>query len=126
MRLLLDTHAFLWWLNDDSNLGDAARAAISSSSSTVWISAATIWEISIKRTLGKLKVNMDGLMLGIPASGFIELPISAQHGLVAGDLPRHHNDPFDRMLIAQAQMEELTLVTRDSAFKAYGIRTLPI
>ncbi|HEV2851716.1 MAG TPA: type II toxin-antitoxin system VapC family toxin [Thermoanaerobaculia bacterium] len=126
MRLLLDTHAFLWWLNDDSNLDEAARASISSPSSTVWVSTASIWEVSIKRALGKLQVDIDRLIPGILISGFIELPISAQHAVVAGGLPSHHKDPFDRMLIAQAQIEELTLVTRDSAFGDYGIRTLPI
>jgi PIN domain nuclease of toxin-antitoxin system len=126
VRLLLDTHAFLWWLNDDSNLDEAARASISSPSSTVWVSTASIWEVSIKRALGKLQVDIDRLIPGILISGFIELPISAQHAVVAGGLPSHHKDPFDRMLIAQAQIEELTLVTRDSAFGDYGIRTLPI
>lgn len=105
MRLLLDTHAFLWWLNDDSNLNEAARVSISSPSSTVWVSTASLWEISIKRALGKLQIDVDRLIPGILASGFIELPISAEHAVAAGSLPNHHKDPFDRMLIAQAQIE---------------------
>jgi len=126
VRLLLDTHAFLWWLNDDPKLHDAAREAISAPRTTVWISAATIWEISIKRAIGKLLIDRGDLVEEISANEFIELPISARHALVAGGLPKHHKDPFDRMLIAQAQVEALTLVTGDSAFGAYGVQTLPL
>ena len=126
MRLLLDTHSFLWWLNDDPTLKEAARVSISSPSSTIWVSTASLWEISIKQSLGKLQVDLSRLIPGILASGFIELPISAEHALAAGVLPKHHKDPFDRMLIAQAQVEELTLVTRDSVFGDYGVQTLPI
>jgi PIN domain nuclease of toxin-antitoxin system len=121
VNLLLDTHAFLWWLKDDPKLGEAPRIAISDPESSVWVSAATIWEIAIKRALGKLQVDIDDLAEEIGASGFLELPISARHSVIAGGLPRHHDDPFDRMLIAQAQNEDLTIITRDSVFQSYAV-----
>jgi PIN domain nuclease of toxin-antitoxin system len=125
VRLLLDTHVFLWWLNDDPKLNEAARAAISAPTAKVWISAATIWEASIKKEVGKLQINRGDLVEEISANGFIELPISARHASVSAELPKHHKDPFDRMLIAQAQVEELILVTRDSVLKDYDVQILP-
>jgi PIN domain nuclease of toxin-antitoxin system len=124
VRLLLDTHAFLWWLNDNPKLGEAARAAISDTSSGVWVSAASIWELAIKTALGKLQIESDDLVREISANGFTELPITARHAWAAGNLPRHHEDPFDRMLIAQAQAENLVLVSRDPVFDSYGIQVL--
>lgn len=125
MRLLLDTHAFLWWLDDSPKLSEEARQAIASPVSTVYISSASIWEISIKAKLGKLKLVSSDPVQEIDANNFLELPIEASHAWRAGNLPRHHEDPFDRMLIAQAQSEELILVTRDSAFQDYGVSILP-
>ena len=125
MRLLLDTHAFLWWLADNPKLVESARRAISDPSSIVWISAVSIWEISIKKALGKLQIDSDDLVQEISDNGFIELPISALHAQAAGNLLRHHDDPFDRMLIAQAQTDELFLVTHDSAFEPYGVQIIP-
>jgi PIN domain nuclease of toxin-antitoxin system len=122
---LLDTHAFLWWLADNPKLVKSARSAISDPSSVVWISAVSIWEISIKKALGKLQIDSDDLVQEISDNGFIELPISARHAVVAGNLPKHHDDPFDRMLIAQAQTDELLLVTHDSAFEPYGVQVVP-
>lgn len=123
-RLLLDTPAFLWWLADAPQLGAKAREAIGNPSNQVFISAASGWEISIKRALGKLEApaNLDHLL---EEEGFLHLPITFFHGEQAGQLPRHHADPFDRILIAQAQAEGLTIITSDARIPAYGIRTLP-
>lgn len=120
MNLLLDTHAFLWWLADDPTLSGEARNAIGERSAIVYVSAASLWEISIKQALGKLKVESPDLAAEITANGFVELPITGRHALEAGALPPHHSDPFDRMLVAQASLEDLTLVTRDPAIEAYG------
>jgi PIN domain nuclease of toxin-antitoxin system len=122
--LLLDTHAFLWWLTDSAKLADEARTAIAEASSLVYVSAASIWEIAIKTRLGKVDPGTKHLDKEIASNGFSELKISAQHALTAGNLPLHHDDPFDRMLIAQGQLEALTIVTHDKAFAAYKVRVL--
>lgn len=124
MKLLLDTHAFLWWLNDDSKLSVEAREAITSPDSIIYISAASIWEISIKAKLGKIEPGTDDLVEEIVANDFFELPIDARHALLAGNLPRHHDDPFDRMLVAQAKLEKLVLVTRDAKLQDYEVSIL--
>lgn len=123
MRLLLDTHTFLWWITDAPRLSAEARAAVASPSNAVSISAATVWELAIKRASGKLEVDVD-LGEQIELSGFSALPITIEHGLAAGALPPHHGDPFDRMLIAQAKAEGLTIVTRDRDFEPYGVEIL--
>lgn len=123
MRLLLDTHALLWWLADEG-LTDGARDAIADPNNVVLVSAASAWEISIKKTLGKLSAP-DDLERQVAESGFVPLPISLTHGIAAGQLPRHHDDPFDRVLIAQAYTEGLTIVTRDKRFADYNVATLP-
>lgn len=123
MRLLLDTHVLLWWLADDSALGGEARAEISTPDSTVFVSAATVWEISIKRALGKLDAPSD-LLRQIEISRFEPLSMTVSHAQVAGGLPRHHDDPFDRMLVAQAITEGLTLLTRDPRINLYGVGVL--
>lgn len=125
MRLLLDTHVFLWWLGDESTLSISAREAIADPASLVHVSAATVWEIAIKAHLGRLDAGGADMAHEILASGFIELPMTAGHAHTAGWLPRHHDDPFDRMLIAQAQVEALTIVTRDAAFQLYNVALLP-
>lgn len=122
-RLLLDTHVFLWWLIDDPRLGSEARELIADPDSQVFISAATGWEIGIKRALGKLDAPRD-LEREVERNGFAHLPVTFFHGEQAGALPPHHRDPFDRMLIAQAQAEGLLLLTADNHFSAYGIRAL--
>ena len=124
MRVLLDTHAFLWWLDDDRKLSPAARDAIRDPHGIVHVSAASIWEIAIKVKLGRLDVQDSNLAAEIEANGFAELAISARHAQSAGALPRHHDDPFDRMLIAQAQMEDLVLVTHDRRLRRYGVQLL--
>ncbi|CAA9424227.1 MAG: Death on curing protein, Doc toxin [uncultured Rubrobacteraceae bacterium] len=123
MRLLLDTHVLLWWLANDPNLGRDARAGISDPHSSVYVSAATVWEISIKRALGKLEAPSD-LSRQIELSRFGSLSMTASHAHAAGALPRHHDDPFDRMLVAQAMIEDLTLLTRDPRMGLYGVGVL--
>ncbi len=125
MKLLLDTHAYLWWLADDSRLSTQARDAMADPTTVVYVSAASIiWEISIKSELGKLEVEGDPVK-EIWSNGFVELPMTAQHADHAGHLPRHHDDPFDRMLVAQARMEHLVLVSRDAVLKDYDVSLLP-
>ena len=123
MRLLLDTHVLLWWLANDPSLGEEARAGISDPSSSVFVSAATVWEVSIKQTLGKLEVPTD-LLSQIELNRFEPLSMTASHAYAAGALPRHHDDPFDRMLVAQAMKEDLVLLTRDTRMSRYDIETL--
>ncbi len=123
MRLLLDTHALLWWLADEG-LAEHARNAIADPANMVIVSAASAWEISIKKALGKL-VAPDDLERQLDEGGFTPLPISIAHGIAAGQLPRHHDDPFDRMLIAQAFAEGLTVVTHDKRFSDYDVAMLP-
>ncbi len=122
-RLLLDTHALLWVLDDDAALEESARSAIVDPRNDVFVSAVSMWEISIKRSLGKLKAPEE-LLSTVAASGFRELPVTFVHADQAGGLPPHHRDPFDRMLVAQAQMEGLTIVTHDSVIAKYGVRIL--
>lgn len=122
-RLLLDTHVLLWWLADDPSLGIKAKDAIRNGHNEVYVSAATTWEISIKKALGKLEApeDMDSI---VEEERFLKLPISLYHGQMAGQLPPHHRDPFDRMLIAQASAEGLTIVTTDQTFHKYSVQTL--
>ena len=123
MLLLLDTHSFLWWLGDDPALGPTARAAIADAENLVFVSAATAWEISVKRAKGKLVAPGD---VGdwLSANEFIELPIEVGHAVRAGELPPHHSDPFDRMLVAQAELEGHTFVTADAEILRYGVTML--
>lgn len=122
--LLLDTHALLWWLAGDDQLSAAARRAISDDANEIFVSAATSWEIATKVRIGKLPVPAlagGGVMRAIAAQGFHELPITVDHGERAGGLPGSHHDPFDRMLIAQAQAEAMALVSNESVFDSYGV-----
>ena len=122
-RLLLDTHAFLWWLSDDPSLGADARQMIGEPRNQVLVSAASIWEISIKQAKGMLEAPED-LEALVEDEGFTKLPISLFHGQQAGKLPEIHRDPFDRMLIAQAQAEGLELITADGIIPQYGVRVV--
>lgn len=124
MRLLLDTHAWLWWLADDRRLGRRARQVLANPRSEVYVSAASAWEVAIKETLGKLRLRKADLEGEIAANGFLELPIRTRHAFVAGRLAPVHDDPFDRMLVAQAQTEELVVVTADPVFEKYGVPVL--
>jgi PIN domain nuclease of toxin-antitoxin system len=125
VRLLLDTHILLWWLSDDPLLPTSARQAVARPDNAVVVSAATAWEIAIKRAAGRLEAP-DDLLEVLSGNDFETLPISAAHALVAGGLPPHHSDPFDRMLIAQARSESLTLVSVDERFSQYGVELLPL
>ncbi len=120
----MDSHAYVWWLTDDSKLSPAARAALADAESLVHVSAASIWELLIKTNLGRMDLGGADLVAEISESGFFELPISARHAERAANLPRNHDDPFDRMLAAQALVEGLTCVTRDREFQPYGVQTL--
>ncbi len=127
MTLLLDTHVFLWWLEDNPHLGPKSRAAIADPDNTVWVSAATAWEIAIKTGLGRLEMSEppeEVLPRQIERGGFHPLAISVEHALAVRTLSRHHRDPFDRLLIAQAMAEDLRLVTADSAFAHYDVRLI--
>lgn len=124
MRLLLDTHAWLWWLGDDQRLGRRARQALGNPRSEVYVSAASAWEIAIKVALRKLRLVKADLEAEIAANGFLELPIRTRHALQAGRLAPVHDDPFDRMLVAQAQAEDLAVVTGDPIFGRYGVAVL--
>ena len=116
MRLLLDTHILIWWLADDRRLAKSARAIIANPDNDVLVSAASLWEISIKAALGRLEVELDDLEQNIADNGFRSLPINFRHGLTAGRLPPIHRDPFDRMLVAQASVEELRVISHDKIF----------
>ena len=122
-RLLLDTDVFLWWLSDDPQLGKVARLAISDPRNQVFISAVSTWEVSIKKSSGKLSAP-DDLDAIVEEEGFSKLPISLYHGDQAGLLPQYHKDPFDRMLVAQAQTEGLVIVTNGKFVTQYNIRTM--
>jgi PIN domain nuclease of toxin-antitoxin system len=127
VRLLLDTHALLWWLAGDAALSAAARAAIESTDNDVFVSAASAWEIATKHRLGKLPgvaAIIPNLGATIAAQDFAALPITLHHGQIAGALPGPHRDPFDRMLIAQAMVEQLVLVSNETPFDAYGVTRL--
>lgn len=127
MRVLLDTHTLLWWLDGDRRVSRRARHTIADEENTVLISAASAWEIATKVRLGKLPGAIE-VAAELPAilrqQRFEPLPISIVHALRAGNLPGPHRDPFDRMLIAQAQDEDLVLVSNERIFDAYGVRRL--
>ena len=123
MSLLLDTHTLLWWLSADPTLSDEAREAIAREDQIVFVSAASAWEISTKKGIGKLEAP-DDLEERLRQHQFEPLAISVQQALAAGELPHHHDDPFDRMLVAQAQVERLTVVTRDPRIRAYDVPIL--
>jgi PIN domain nuclease of toxin-antitoxin system len=121
LNLLLDTHVFVWAVAEPTRLDRLVRAALVSPENQVVVSAVTPWEIAIKRAAGRLKFPLDLFDDTVERMGCGILPILPAHGIVAGGLPRHHNDPFDRMLIAQALTEELTLVTSDQAILRYDV-----
>jgi len=126
VKCLLDSHVLLWWLQNDPALSSKALRAISSADNEIFISAATAWELAIKNHSGKLEIPklLDGLESKLTEEGFLTLTISMRHALHAGALPSHHRDPFDRMLIAQAQVEDLSLISNDSMFDHYGVRRI--
>jgi PIN domain nuclease of toxin-antitoxin system len=125
VKLLLDTHILLWWLSADPSLPPRAEAAIADPLVEVMVSAVTAWEIAIKQAAGRLEAPED-LLDALDANDFDSLAITIAHVVAAGQLPQCHADPFDRMLIAQARTEGLTLVTVDRQFDAYEVELLPL
>lgn len=121
MNLLLDTHVLLWAVDDDPSLSQAARAAITDGHNIVFVSAATAWEIAIKKALGKLQAPTDSYLEELRRHRFTPLNVTTEHARAVETLPPHHADPFDRMLVAQSQVEKLTLVTRDGRLQAYAV-----
>lgn len=122
-RLLLDSHVLLWALSDVASLRDGSRGLIADSSNYVVVSAVSVWELRIKSALGKLSVP-DTLEEATRRSGFVELPVTFDHAKRAAGLPAVHGDPFDRMLVAQAQIERLEIVTRDCRLRDYGVSVI--
>ncbi len=125
MRALLDSHAFLWWIGDDPRLSPGAREIIAEGGNEIFFSAASAWELAIKSSLGRLRMPADFERFvtdQVNLNGFSMLPVQLSHALRVHGLPPHHKDPFDRMLVAQAQVEEMPLVSRDRRLAGYGVR----
>ena len=122
MRLLLDTHVFLWATAEPGRLAPSVRQALTAPTNSILVSVASVWEIAIKRALGRLDFPLEELDAVLARAGFTHLLIDAGHAIAAGGLPRHHADPFDRMLVAQSQAEGLALVSEDAAIAAYDVR----
>lgn len=122
MKLLLDTHAVLWWQAEDVRLSVAARRAIAGAD-IVWVSAASAWEVAIKTSLGRLRLD-ESFAVTVAADDFTELPVTFAHAARLNGLANHHADPIDRLLVAQALVEGATLVTRDRALGEYGVPVL--
>ena len=123
MILLLDAHAVLWWLAADRTLSRQARAAIRDPGNDVLVSAVTVWEIEIKRALGKLDAP-EGIVAAVEATGFAGIPVGLKDAEEAGRLPPHHRDPFHRMLVTQARRLDAVIVTCDASFEPYEVETL--
>jgi len=125
LRLLLDTHVWVWWLQGDRRrLGARWLATLGNPRHEVFVSAVSAWEIAIKAALGKVRLPKADLEAEIEANGFTELAVRSRHGMLAGRLSPVHDDPFDRMLVAQAQIEGLTLASKDPVLAAYGVPLL--
>jgi PIN domain nuclease of toxin-antitoxin system len=120
MKLLLDTHVLLWWLTGSKQLSPRARALIVEPENVVFVSAATIWELRIKQALGQVTLPASFAHV-LEAESFEALPITARHAHAVGDLPMHHRDPFDRLLVAQATIEGLSLTTHDVELERYDV-----
>ena len=127
MRLLLDTHTFLWFISGHRTLSTRARRAIESSRNQKYLSVASVWEMAIKVRIGKLKVGLplrEALATGMSEGDIAFLSVERDHALGVAELPLHHEDPFDRLLIAQARAEDLRMVTKDDAFDEYDVSRL--
>jgi PIN domain nuclease of toxin-antitoxin system len=120
LKLLLDTHAALWWLSADPRFGATAEGHLTDATNQVLLSAVVVWEVALKRSLGKLRAPGD-LAPTLLGSGAVPLPLDLHHAAAVEQLPWHHRDPFDRLLVAQATVERAALVSRDAALAAYGI-----
>jgi PIN domain nuclease of toxin-antitoxin system len=125
MSYLLDSHVLLWWLEDSARIGPAARRVLADPGARILVSAASVWEIGIKQALGKLRVP-ESIVDLLQDEGFEPLPITARHAEAAASLPPLHRDPFDRMLVAQARADGLTLITHDEAIRAYDVNVLMV
>lgn len=124
MHLLLDTHAFLWWVAGDAHLSRKAKAAIAAKDNVIYVSAASAWEIATKFRIGKLPgvaSMVHSIAATVTSQAFVPLAMTLVHAQAAGLLPTHHRDPFDRMLVAQALAENLTLVSNEDFFERYGV-----
>jgi PIN domain nuclease of toxin-antitoxin system len=127
MRLLIDTHCWLWWFGDPDRLNDDAKRLIANKANTVYLSSASSWEIAIKAALGKLQIpEPPGKYVPsrLSSQGMSSLPIEHRHALHVFSLPHHHRDPFDRMLVAQAQVESLPILTADQLLSAYDVKLI--
>jgi len=126
MKLLLDSNALVWWFSSDPRLSAKAHRAIKNPSNEIVVSVASAWELAIKSRLGKLRMGdlVERLPDDLNEAGCTVLPIMLDHAIRAGSLPAHHKDPFDRMLVAQAQAENLAIVSSDPVFDHYGVRRL--
>ena len=124
MRLLLDTRIAVWWFNDPAKVRPDARVALEDPSNEALLSAASVWEAGLKQATGRLDlpIKLDDLAR---SAGLIELPIAWEHARVAAELPRLHGDPFDRMLVAQAVLQDLVILTRDPLIREYDVATMP-
>jgi PIN domain nuclease of toxin-antitoxin system len=120
VRLLLDTHAALWWLGGDERFGDEAAGHLTDDTNQVLLSAAVVWEVAVKRSLGKLEAPED-FAPTLVGAGARPLPVNLDHAAAVGELPWHHRDPFDRMLIAQASVEGAVVISGDEALRPYGV-----
>lgn len=125
-KVLLDTHALIWWLEGGRKLSPVARRVIADREATVLVSSASAWEIAIKHEIGKFRVPdlIKDFRGRVEREGFVELPISLEHAVIAGTLPGKHKDPFDRVLIAQSQVEGIAIVTRDKRFREYAVQCI--
>jgi PIN domain nuclease of toxin-antitoxin system len=127
MNLLLDTHAFIWFVDGDPQLPSHARAEIESTNNTVWLSTACVWEMAIKTNLGKLTFSLplsEYVELHVPENGFHLLSVDVHHALAIDSLPLHHKDPFDRLIIAQCKVERMAIVSGDTVMDAYGVQRI--
>ena len=124
MKLLLDTHALLWWLADDEQLGGAAREAVADSANDVLISMVSLWEIAVKVRIGKLQADIEEIMSAVQREGFTVLDVGIAHLVALAGLPMHHRDPFDHLLIAQAMTEDATFMSEDRNAARYPVRTV--
>jgi len=120
VKMLLDTHVLLWWLADDARLPQQARRAITSEQDDIGVSVVSLWEIVLKISKGKLRVDPVALLNEVDKNQFYILPVEATHALAYARLPSHHHDPFDRMLVAQAMSESMRLLTHDPQMRPYG------
>ena len=125
MRLLLDTHALLWWLSDDARLGSQARGLIADPGHDVLVSVVSLWEITLKARIGKLNADIREIFEAIDRQGFVSIEIGRVHLATLAGLPVHHRDPFDHLLIAQAIVEGATLVSDDRTVSLYPVQTVP-